>query len=134
MKQTLLVGAPSKTYSKKLGWIVRTGVRRFGTCFRECLVSPPIVRGLKMQLAWEENVICYGIFLKAPCKNVFEETRLDPAHGGPALWHLLPRVLGFTLQEFLFLKSNWCAQNNICSGIFLRGGSKLPPASFFSKN
>ena len=41
------------------------------------------------------------LIVKTPCKNVFEETRLDPAHGGSAFWHLLPRVLGPTFNSFL---------------------------------
>ena len=34
----MLLGPPWKTYSKKLGWILRTGVRPFGTSLRERLV------------------------------------------------------------------------------------------------
>ena len=56
-RQTLLLGPPSKAYSKKLGWIPRTGVRRFGACPRECLVSSLIVFVFKMHLMCEENAI-----------------------------------------------------------------------------
>ena len=42
------------------------------------------------------------LVVKTPAKNAFEETRLDPAHGGSAFWHLLPRVLGFVFNRFCF--------------------------------
>ena len=42
------------------------------------------------------------LVVKTPCKNVFEETRLDPAHGESAFWNLLPRVLGLTFNRFCF--------------------------------
>ena len=34
----MLLGPPSKTYSEKLGWLLRTGVWRFATFLDECLV------------------------------------------------------------------------------------------------
>ena len=42
------------------------------------------------------------LVVRPPVKNVFEETRLNPAHGGSAFWNLLPRVLGLTFNSFCF--------------------------------
>ena len=72
--------------------------------------------------------------VRTPVKNVCEETRLDPAHGGSAFWHLLPRVLGLAFNRCCFKNAiDVLRKRNFCSGIFLRGGSKLPPSSFFQK-
>jgi hypothetical protein len=42
------------------------------------------------------------LFVSPPVKNVFEETRLDRAHGGSAFWNLLPRVFGFAPNSTWF--------------------------------
>ena len=38
--------------------------------------------------------------VRTPVQNAFEETRLDPAHGGTAFWELLPRLLGAIFNRF----------------------------------
>ena len=61
------------------------------------------------------------LIVKAPCKSVFEETGLDPAHGGSAFWHSLPRVLGLAFHSFCFkgvidVPRKRCLLRNIAAG------------------
>ena len=52
---------------------------------------------------------------RGPVKNVFEETRLDPAHGGSAFWNLLPQVLGIIfgfMLAVIWLRFRFCSAPN----------------------
>ena len=40
--------------------------------------------------------------VRTPVENAFEETRLDPAHGGSAFWDLFSRLFGVAFDVFCF--------------------------------